>query len=379
MRENKIKFLAKRFYFFFRRIFLFLFLCPLAGRKSHPPYGIEVKRILAIRIDRIGDIVVSMPALKALKAIFPYAKLSLLVAEGRQGLLKDIPWVDEVIILKGLRQTIEQLKEKKFDLAIDLLMDYTLKTAFIAHASKARFTMGFDIEGRGCFFNIKHKPTFLKQQMSRHIFGLARLVSQGFLGKDIAQPADYCDILVSVERKERMKRLLKVKGVPDNELLIGIHPGAYYSTQRWPLDRFGQLAEEIVDKYQVRVIILGSKEESAVVERVFNASKQKSVQVAGLKLDELVAMISLLDIFICNNSGPMHIACSLGIPTVSTIGPTDSALWSPVGDKHIVVRKELPCSPCSRSVCRLHDCMQIITIREMMAAVDTQMERLRRR
>ena len=126
-------------------------------------------------------------------------------------------------------------------------------------------------------------------------------------------------------------------------------------------------------------IILGSKEESAVVERVFNVSKQKSVQVAGLKLDELVAMISLLDIFICNNSGPMHIACSLGIPTVSTIGPTDPALWSPAGDKHIVVRKELPCSPCSRSVCRLHDCMQIITVKDMMRAVDTQMERLIRK
>jgi lipopolysaccharide heptosyltransferase II len=376
MRENRILSLAKKACFFFRRVFLSLILCPAASRKNIPPYGAEVKRILAIRIDRIGDIMVSLPALKALKGMFPGAKISLLVAEGKAELLKDMPWVDEVMIFKGLRQTIERLKVKKFDLAIDLLMDYPLKTAYIAHASKARFTMGFDIEGRGCFFNIKLKPSSLKQHMSRHIFGLARLASQGFLGKDIAQEADYCDIAPSEDRKERMRRMFKVKEAGGNDLLIGIHPGAHYPTQRWPLSRFAQLAEEIIDKYQAKVVILGSIEESAVVKKVFDASRQRSIQAAGLGLDELVAMISMLDLLICNNSGPLHIACSLGIPTVSTMGPTDPALWAPAGHKHIIVRKQLPCSPCGRSVCGLHDCMQIITVRDMMAAVDAQMERL---
>jgi hypothetical protein len=129
LKESRFKGALIKTYFFIRGIFLFLFVCPWASRKNIAPYGVELKRILAIRIDRIGDIMVSLPALKALKEMFPLARISLLVAEGREGLLKDIPWVDEVITLKPLRRTIEELKEKKLDLAIDLLMDYPLKTA----------------------------------------------------------------------------------------------------------------------------------------------------------------------------------------------------------------------------------------------------------
>jgi ADP-heptose:LPS heptosyltransferase len=104
--------------------------------------------------------------------------------------------------------------------------------------------------------------------------------------------------------------------------------------------------------------------------------QEKPEILIGLSLDRLTALISLLGLLVCNNSGPLHIACAVKTPTVSTMGPTEPELWWPAGEENVVIRRELPCSPCGKAVCASHDCMNLISVDEMLNAVSLQIKRL---
>jgi ADP-heptose:LPS heptosyltransferase len=160
---------------------------------------------------------------------------------------------------------------------------------------------------------------------------------------------------------------------------VGIHPGGRYPSQRWPLDKFSQLADMLVKKYKAKILIVGGVGEENLVDKIQAMMQEKAVKIKGLSLDKLVALIAQMDLLICNNSGPLHIAVSLKIPTVSTMGPTDPEQWLPVGSRNLVVRHDLACSPCDLGFCRRHECMNSITVTEMEKMVSLQLDRINKR
>jgi ADP-heptose:LPS heptosyltransferase len=170
---------------------------------------------------------------------------------------------------------------------------------------------------------------------------------------------------------------LKEKGADESDFLIGCHPGGHFSSQRWPIDNFSRLADEIIERYNAKIIIIGNHAEKKLIGKMKQLMKGQGLEFIGLPLDKVTALISLFGLFIANNSGPLHIACALNIPTVSTMGPTDPFLWWPQGENHIVLRNEMDCSPCSKPVCTKHACMRSISVEEMMAAVDSQIKRIK--
>ncbi len=97
--------------------------------------------------------------------------------------------------------------------------------------------------------------------------------------------------------------------------------------------------------------------------------RNKPVLAVGLTLDKLAGLIAVLRIMAANNSGPLHIAAALGVSTVSTMGPTAPEFWQPQGKNHVVIRRDLPCSPCDRAFCRGHECLESISVEEMEQAV----------
>jgi len=156
--KNKIpspRSVIKNIYLRLRR--LILYFLPI-DRKERSFAAADIKSILVIRNDRIGDLIVSLGALKALKEAFPLARVSVLVRSGNEALLKNIPWVDEAILYEGFFSAIRLLRQRHFDLAIDFFSSYFIKSASLAHLSKAKITAGYDLENRGRFFNIKVKP-----------------------------------------------------------------------------------------------------------------------------------------------------------------------------------------------------------------------------
>ena len=112
------------------RVLLALFFRRRTINRIHPD---RVQTVAALRIDRIGDVVVSLPALKALKDVFPQCRLSLILREQNLSLLKGLPWIDELVPYKGFLETVRFLRERHFDLVVDLLMDYSLKTAGLVY------------------------------------------------------------------------------------------------------------------------------------------------------------------------------------------------------------------------------------------------------
>jgi len=370
----KIKAVVKKIYFGGRQFVLRLLF---GSRRKTDLVPNKAGSILVIRIDRIGDLVVSLPAVKMLREAFPRATLSVLASRRNAALLACVPFIDEVLIYTNFIKTARCVRKKRYDIVIDLLMDYPVRGALLAHTSGAPFTAGFDVAGRGFCFNCAPAPDPARKYVGDYMIDLMRAVLKGLPGGPSLNES-ICEVF-SITAQERIyvKSLLKERGVKEQDLLIGIHPGAYYPSQRWPSGKFAELADIIIERYGATVIIIGSPQERALVDAVKKGMRSAPIDIVGLPLDKLVALIAMLNVFVCNNSGPLHIAAALKVATVSTMGPTDPVMWRPRGEHGIVIRKDTDCGPCGRARCALPFCMNLIAVEEMAQAVEQQVQRRR--
>ncbi|MBN1871177.1 MAG: glycosyltransferase family 9 protein [Candidatus Omnitrophica bacterium] len=350
----------------YRNIVLRLFL----HRVKYEPSKVKIRNILAIRMDRIGDLVMTTPALKVLHEYFPHSKIHIMVKKPNGGLLKNLPFVSNIYECGGFSDCAKRLRNKKFDLAIDFLMDYPMKTTLLAYLSRAPLLAGFDIVGKKGLFDISVTVDPKKKQMSYHMLDLAKAIIMACLGKEVADLSAQPILAADNEHKKTMEVFFKKQEPSGRYFFIGIHPGGYYESQRWPINNFSRLADELKDRYKLKIVAIGIAEEIPLIDKMISAMKYKDViKIIDFPLDKLIALISVMDVLVCNNSGPLHMAVALNTPTVSTMGPTDPHFWYPSGDKHIVIKKDLNCSPCNKSKCIRHDCMNLITVDEVLKAV----------
>ncbi len=362
--------LIKDLYLIFRTLILKSILFFMPPNKISRIEKDKIKRILLIRLDRIGDFVLTAPAIKALKEGFLNAHITIAVQEELYDLAKEQPFIDEVIVLRNSFFGIfPSFRNGRFDLAVDFHMDYPLATALVCFLSGARYRAGYDIAGRGIFFNIKLTPNGNKKHIIEDNLDLARAVGID-VGKDLPK------LQVSPEKLKFMRNFLNQKGIEEDNILVSIHTGGYYETQRWLTERFIEVADGIARRYPAKVIIISGQDEENLISKISGSITREVLIIDRLSLLELAALIKHSNLLICNNSGPLHIACALGVPTVSTMGPTLPWRWWPVGENHIVLRKDLPCSPCEKGFCKTHECMKLITVDEMLDAVDRQMKLL---
>jgi ADP-heptose:LPS heptosyltransferase len=144
--------------------------------------------------------------------------------------------------------------------------------------------------------------------------------------------------------------------------MVVLHPGSGSKRKVWPLDRFQRLAEILQGRLGSKILVVLGPAEEREVERVFGAmDPQTFIQVKGFSLLQIASLMQGCRAFIGNDSGISHMACALGIPTIAIFGPTDSEVWAPRGKKVWIVRKETPCSPCTRE--RILQCTEIECLR----------------
>lgn len=335
----------------------------------------QVAALLAIRIDRIGDLVMSQPALQALKSLFPQARISLLVRPALQGLAVRLPGVDEVLCYRGWFDFLRLIRTRRYDLAVDLLRDYTLKTALLAWCSHAPLRCGFAIEGRQAFFNLPVQPRADKRSMAGHELDLVRGLARYCAGEQLLETLS-CRPLLGVSEREKSLAvsLLQRSGVDTARMIIGCAPGAFYPSQRWPAGHFADLADRLCRRFDAGIVLIGSLDEQPLLKEVARAMRCCPVVLCGLALDELVAVISCFRLLLCNNSGPLHIASAVSVPTVSTLGPTDAVLWTPLGRHQRVLSCDCVCQPCSKAACRDHRCLKNISVDAMEQAALSLMQ-----
>ena len=382
--------LALIIHYFLKMCFLFYwFLVPKSHceRKPSPLKGI--KRILVIRIDGLGDMVMSTPGFKAVRGIFPNAHITLLAANWSRDLVEEMPTFDEVIyfdapwIVKGdnrianILAIIRRLRREQFDLAIDLRADF--RNNLLMYLCKARYRMGFDITG--CGFLLTH---IVPAGNNHHSVRLCLSLIDYLSPKDREKYNTLSLWIREVDRGFAVK-FLKENNINYKEnsgLVVIIHPGSRWYGRRWKAERYAKIADCLIEKYGAVVILGGSPGEVKLVRSIAKHMKHLPIMAAGkTSLRQFLALLEKADLFIGVDSGPMHMATAMRTRVIALFGPASPSAVGPIADgQHAVVTKQesFACSPCAQTVCHIpnNSCMSAITIEDVWTVVEAQVKGL---
>jgi len=332
-------------------------------------------KVIVIQTAFLGDMVLTLPMIQALKNKKPDAMLSLLSIPENAGILKGNPAIDEIITydkkgsqagLISLYKLIKEVKRRDFNLAV--IPHRSFKSASIAWAARIPRRIGFDTsQGKILLTDVVHYDT--KKHFLDRCLDLAR-----YIGADISEKKPL--IPISDDDNEFAIRLFSRENISKNSLVAGINPGSAWPTKRWTEDGYSRLSDILIERDGARIIIFGGPGDIEVAQRIETLMKHKSVNLAGkTNLGQLSAVISKCRFFVTNDTGGMHIAVSLGIPVIAIFGPTTLGIgFGPYGDGNFVVQKEIPCRPCGlhgsyRCKKGTFECMKSITPQEVYDAI----------
>ncbi len=339
----------------------------------------STRSVLVISLKRVGDVILSIPAFRAIKESLPKSQVTVFADSYTKDILDRIPYIDAVVpygkdasFLKKAKQ-VRKLSYNAFDLAIDLTCDYTFEGALWTWLSGSKFRVGYDTWKRGLLFNRPVKPIKGAMHAIDEILNIIKSIGLETEDKSL-------NISASEEATDTVKKFFRDKDAKSDTLLIGIHPGGYYPTQRWLTERFAEVADRLIEKYKARIVLMGGPKEEKIIQQISTHMANQPLVFLDHPLGELLALLQSCHLLICNNSGPLHMASALGTLTVSTMGPTLPERWQPQGEKHIVIRKNLPCIPCNEGYCRLKtlECMKLITVKDMLEAAETQISKIKK-
>jgi len=367
--ESMMKNLFKPIYFALRSIIL--------GLMPKPEKGISPNknsiRILVIRLDRIGDLVLSTPVFSMLRNSYPNAVIDALVKGNNADIISNNPNINNVFPYKGFSDSVASFRNK-YDIVIDMLNGYELNTAILTRMINPNISVGFDVNSRGRFFT---NPVIPSNEMKHFVEYIPDLLKPLNIAPGEAHAPE---IFPQVNKLEVASAFLGHNNISKEHFLITIHPGSYYASQRWPVNNYKTLIELINSYIPVtKFLLLGSLSEANLLDGIYNKLKDEvkinTIKYARNDIGATVALISLSKLFVGNNSGLLHIATALKVPTVSFMGPTVPWLWHPLGPsgKNIVFRKDLPCSPCNKGMCANHECMSSITPEEVFDTLNKQL------
>ena len=340
-----------------------------ASTTGHPVVARhQVRRILAVKVDHIGDFVTAMPAFRRLKTCFPNARLTVLVAKASLSLAKLEPAIDEVIEFnffharseRGLRQVSDrtlaklrsQLAPRHFDLAVDLRRQP--ETRAILQSTGARWLAGFDHahEHSWLDFSLEFEGDlsgkFKNTHISDALVGLVDVVSRQC-------EDDRRVIATALDRNAARTFAASLVDAAnsiwlDSCLLVIVHPGAGGSTKQWPPRLFAGLIDLLVARSGVCVAVVGAADEVTLAGNVVAllTTQSRVFNLAGKTgLKQLPLLLKAADLFVGNDSGPKHIAAALGVPTVGVhSGAVDPTEWGATGPYAVNVRRNMVCSPC---------------------------------
>lgn len=329
----------------------------------------EFREILIIKPSSLGDIIDALPAVGAIRKRFPSARLSWLVKSEWAAILKGHPAIDEVIAAPfqwgEMMQLIRAVRKRPFDLVVDL--QGLLRSALLGYVTGAPVRIGFAEarEGASRFYTDRVPiPEGVVHAVDRYRTAAKALGCQS--------EKVHFDIPSLVETATTVRRLLSLAGLQESAPFALIHPTARWESKKWEPTRFAELADWLVREKRLPIVFVGSKGEREEVGRIVEKMKHPALNVAGkTTLPELAELIRRAAFFVCNDSGPMHLAAAVGTPVVALFGPTDPRKIGPYGAGHIVIRKEVDCAGCSRNRCvRGNACMRAISVDEVVRAIE---------
>lgn len=324
------------------------------------------QRILIIQLRQIGDVLLSTPAVRALRRRYPQAYLAYLVEERPGLVLKGNPHLDEIIIRPthgGWRepvQTIQRVRQGRFDLVVDFLA--SPRTALISWFSGAKVTISFANRRRRYFYTHPVMPQGIyaaEQKLS-----LLRILGISGHSLDLEMP-------VPAPAREKIRGFFQARGLDNGRPIVVMEPFHKRPVRQWPGPYFARLADMIARELRARVVFSWGPGKEAEVKAILDLAQEPHLTAPATDLHELAALYAAADLYVGNDCGPRHIAASQGKPTFAILGPTDES-WTPPNDpRHQTVAKNLPCRPCNQRHCpeQHHACLAELSPEEVFAAL----------
>jgi heptosyltransferase-2 len=340
------------------------------------------RRIVVKEVNWLGDLVISLPALRALHRSFPEAALSVLVKRELAGFFDGMAWISEVIpyrLRSGIQgwadqlEIVGQLRARRFDLAV-LFPNSFASALWIALAGVTR-RAGYAADGRSLLLTERVKRTKVLLDGHQREDWLALVC--GITGEGGAS-APYAALDEPLEvantNRERMREWLRAARTRLDAPLIAIAPAAAYGpAKEWPPDHYAALIDLIGERHGAECVFVGSANEYARCASIAERARTPAIIAAGkTSIGELIGLLSLCAGFAGNDSGAMHLAAAIGIPAVGIFGSTNPARTGPVGPRTVVIHHHLGCSPCLARTCRYghYDCLGGIEASEVAGALN---------
>ena len=340
----------------------------LKSKHKLPQAGLD--KILIRGTNWIGDAVMTLPAIASVRAAYPRAHLAILAKPPITDIYRLFSAADEIIPYEkkfdtplGVFRLAFALKPKKFDAAI--LLQNAVEAAIIARAAGIHLRAGFSSDGRGILLTHAIRRTEAIFNVHQIDYYLEMVKALGCADVDRAMHLE--TYISPADAKKALRQYL-----PEGEgNVIGIAPGATYGpAKRWLAERFAAAGDQLARDLNARVILFGGSDDRETAEQVRAHAQSDMINLAGMtSLKEAVYLISQCKLFLSNDSGLMHVAGALNIPTVAVFGSTNPVTTSPAGEKTILVRKDVSCSPCLKKVCPTDfRCMTLVTVSDVVEA-----------
>ncbi|MDQ3347749.1 MAG: glycosyltransferase family 9 protein [Acidobacteriota bacterium] len=354
-------------------------------RDSHPP-----QRILLLRLERIGDLLMALPAIGDVRTLAPRATIDLVVGSWNRDLAGAITAVTSVETmdatwlaregggsgLAALLMAARRWRRQRYDLAINFEPD--VRSNLLLAAAGARSTAGYRSGGGGPLLDIA-----LEYDVRAHTADNARNLVTAAFGR---APGDTQAPALALPAFAHSAATLRLGGAPGP--LVGVHVSGGRAIKQWDPERFAEVARRLVETAGATIVLTGSPGDRILVDRVAAAlPRRRVIDAADLDLLSAAAVLQRLDLLVTGDTGPMHLAGAVGTPVVAVFGPSDPARYGPGGANDRIVRVDLPCSPCNRirrppARCTGHtpDCLALISADSVfnaaMAVLDARRERL---
>jgi lipopolysaccharide heptosyltransferase II len=333
-----------------------------------PNESLEPFRIVIRSPNWLGDSVMAVPAVRAIKAGRPDAHVTIAAPEKLAPIWKLIPEVDEVLLIPkrsvfGIARVLK--RQAAFDVAI--LFPNSLRSALEVWLADVPRRVGFGGHHRRWLLNQiipeRENPGPIEHQSVRYL-RIAEAVGAG-AGKTF-----------NVQRPTSNVQLPTVRqpSTTNDRVLIGLCPGAEYGpTKRWLPERFAETAATLSEQVRAQWILFGTKKDEEIGRTIAAALGEKCVNRIGqTTLEELIAELRECRLLLTNDTGTMHLATLLGVPVVAIFGSTEPRLTGPLGEGHVVLRHQVECSPCFLRECPIDfRCMKAVTTDEVIRAVES--------
>lgn len=330
------------------------------------------RRILVVRTDRIGDVLLSTPVLKALREHYPSSYIAMMVAPATRDIVDGNPYLDKVIVfdkdrMNGFLSTVnfaKKLKRENFDISI--VLHPTVRVHFLVFLAGIKERIGYD----------RKAPYFLSRALPHRKHEGARHEAE--YNFDLLEPLGIYNVQrqlympIKEDAARAVDRLLKEAGLADTDTLVAVNPAASCVSKLWPPAKFAQVIDRLCARPGVKVLIVADTSHRKISEELLGLTHNSPVDFSGrFDLSQLACLFKRCSLVISNDSGPVHMAVAVGTPVISIFGRNQPGLspkrWGPLGQRDVFLHKNTGCEPCLAHACvSSFKCLEAVSVDEVL-------------